>query len=84
MTSLSTECFLAAFRRFTARRGHCKKLLSDCGTNFIGASKELQIMAKKSKINIPTEIAELLAQDGTEWQFNPAGAPRTHTRPVGS
>lgn len=67
VTSLSTECFLAAFRRFTARRGHCKKLISDCGTNFIGATKELEIMTSKSVSNVPIEIAELLALDGTEW-----------------
>lgn len=75
VTSLSSEAFLAAFRRFTARRGHCKKLLSDCGTNFIGASKGLKELFVKCNLNLPVEIADLLARDGTDWQFNPAGAP---------
>jgi hypothetical protein len=34
VTSLSTEAFLAALRRFTARRGKPKTIYSDNGTNF--------------------------------------------------
>lgn len=37
-SDLSTECFLMAFTRFSARRGPIKEMHSDCGTNFIGAS----------------------------------------------
>ncbi|CAL8130036.1 unnamed protein product [Orchesella dallaii] len=37
VTSLTTEAFIAAFRRFTARRGFCCHIYSDCGTNFVGA-----------------------------------------------
>ena len=33
----TSEAFIAAFHRFTARRGFCKELFSDQGTNFIGA-----------------------------------------------
>ena len=33
----SSEAFLSAFHRFTAHRGHCAELFSDCGTNFVGA-----------------------------------------------
>ncbi|XP_029159097.1 uncharacterized protein LOC114931284 [Nylanderia fulva] len=31
---LTTEAFLAAFRRFVARQGHCARLVSDHRTNF--------------------------------------------------
>ncbi|KAG7312917.1 hypothetical protein JYU34_001315 [Plutella xylostella] len=75
ITTLSTEGFLSAFRRFTSRRGHCKKLVSDCGTNFVGASKELKEMYDACLKNLPNEIIDSLAINGTEWQFNPAGAP---------
>ncbi|KAL0839095.1 hypothetical protein ABMA28_017074 [Loxostege sticticalis] len=75
VTSLSSEAFLAAFRRFTARRGHCHKLISDCGTNFVGASKDLKDLHDNCLKNLPPEIAETLAQNGTHWTFNPAGAP---------
>lgn len=42
VTSLTTEAFLAALSRFTARRGLCTQLFSDNGTNFIGAARELK------------------------------------------
>ena len=37
----TSDTFIAAFSRFTSRLGHCATLLSDQGTNFIGADKEL-------------------------------------------
>lgn len=39
VSSLTTEAFLAALSRFTARRGLCARLVSDNGTNFVGASR---------------------------------------------
>ena len=39
VTDLTTETFLAAFRRFTARRGLCKTIYFDNGTNFAGAAR---------------------------------------------
>ena len=39
---LSTEGFLKAYQRFTALRGHPRKLWSDQGTNFVGARPVLQ------------------------------------------
>lgn len=41
VTSMSADSFLAAFLRFTGRRGHCELMLSDNGTNFVGANGEL-------------------------------------------
>lgn len=42
VTDYTTEAFIAAYKRFTARRGICATLHSDCGTNFIGADQELR------------------------------------------
>lgn len=39
---LSTEGFLMAYQRFTAIRGHPRKIWSDPGTNFIGAKPVLE------------------------------------------
>jgi TRAP-type uncharacterized transport system fused permease subunit len=40
VTSLTTEAFLAALRRFIARRGKPKAINSDSGTNFQSASNQ--------------------------------------------
>lgn len=37
---LTTQAFMAAFKRFTARRGHCSDVYADNGTNFVGADRE--------------------------------------------
>ena len=41
MSDLTAECFLAALRRFIARRGKPQVLWSDHGTNFTGANRQL-------------------------------------------
>lgn len=38
---LTNEEFLAAFERFTMRKGRCIKLISDNGTTFVGVDNEL-------------------------------------------
>lgn len=75
VSDLTTSAFIAAFRRFVARRGHCKDLWSDCGTNFIGASRELELNFKNAKSSFVQEISQLLANDGTTWHFISPGAP---------
>lgn len=70
----STEAFIAALKRFTGRRGICATLQSDCGTNFIGAERELrQRFSAESKELL--QLSRLLANDGTRWIFNPPSAP---------
>lgn len=75
VSDYSTNAFLASFRRFTSRRGYCSDLWSDCATNFVGASKELDCMFKNRKSKVVGEIAELLANDNTTWHFIPPGSP---------
>ena len=70
----STQEFLNVHRRFTARRGISATLSSDCGTNFVGADRELRQLFEQA-LNTTKEIAHLLTNDGTEWKFNPPSAP---------
>lgn len=76
VSSLTSEAFIAAFRRFVARRGKCANLYSDCGTNFVGACKELRDLHNMftRQFNESTMI-NTLATEGTQWHFNPPGAP---------
>lgn len=75
VTSLSTDAFIAAFRRFTSRRGMCSDLYSDCGTNFIGSNKELKILQRRNTESLPEDLANLLADNGTNWHFIPPASP---------
>ncbi|KMQ88302.1 hypothetical protein RF55_12237 [Lasius niger] len=74
VSDLSSASFLAAFKRFTARRGHCRLLISDNGTNFCGAARELRSMFKAASA-FYSECATELANSGTEWSFILPGAP---------
>ncbi|XP_045495987.1 uncharacterized protein LOC123694566 [Colias croceus] len=75
VSDLTSSGFIAAFKRFVSRRGHCRDLYSDNGTNFVGADKELRKMLCQAKSELADEIANLLTQDGTTWHFIPPHAP---------
>ena len=69
---LDTDSFLNAFFRFVNRRGVPVKMLSDRGTNFVGADKELKEIIR----NLDSDNVKLkTASKGISWQFNPPYAP---------
>ena len=70
----SADAFIAAFHRFVSRRGHCSTLHSDQGTNFVGADSELTRMFQGA-IEWSNTVQIKLSGLGTEWIFNPPGAP---------
>ncbi|XP_055918573.1 uncharacterized protein LOC129950673 [Eupeodes corollae] len=74
VSDLTTQAFLAALRRFTSRRGICAQIYSDCGTNFVGANRELARMLEEAKHDWK-EIAGTLANSGTNWNFIPPASP---------
>ena len=66
------DCCLNAIVRFIARRGKPVKMISDNGTNFVGAEKELaEYIAAWNK----RQMEEHLIQQGIRWKFNPPAAP---------
>ncbi|XP_046399958.1 uncharacterized protein LOC124166473 [Ischnura elegans] len=74
VTDLTTDSFLAAYHRFTGRRGHCSILYSDNATTFRGAAKEInRLFAATSKLT--AEVALQIAKEGTSWTFIPPRAP---------
>lgn len=75
VSDLTTQGFLAAFRRFVSRRGHCSDIWSDNGTNFVGASRELASLFSAEKSGMLTDIAQSLANNGTNWHFIPPLSP---------
>ncbi|XP_075210260.1 uncharacterized protein LOC142317590 [Lycorma delicatula] len=74
--NLTSQAFLAALRRFTARRGHFANLYSDNGTNFVGANNELNSLRKlfhDKEFN--TDIENYAAKSQLKWHFLPANSP---------
>lgn len=67
-SSLDTDSFINALRRFIARRGQVLEIRSDNGTNFIGAEREL-----RQAINgwNHSRINDALLQKNIKWVFNP-------------
>ncbi|XP_011174545.2 uncharacterized protein LOC105206774 [Solenopsis invicta] len=74
VTSLTSEAFIAALSRFTARRGLCAQLFSDNGTNFVGASRELQEVQEFLEKTEP-EIKSFLVKQRINWSFIPPRSP---------
>ena len=70
--SLETDAFISCLMRFISRRGRPHTILSDNGTNFVGAVRELKCLVQAWDT---TKIADTLAQDSIRWKFNPPSAP---------
>ncbi|XP_066585528.1 uncharacterized protein [Prorops nasuta] len=71
---LSSQSFIAAFNRFSSRRGVCQQLYSDNGTNFRGADRELRVLFRTSS-DFYSKIAMELAEKGIKWEFIPPSSP---------
>ena len=74
VSDCTTRSFLAAFRRFVARRGLCRTIFSDNATNFQRADAELQRLFNEATDDSRTIVSNL-ASDGVEWRFIPPRAP---------
>jgi len=70
VSDLSTDAFLAALDRFVARRGIPSNIYSDCGTNYVGAARQLKALFRD------TTVQDQLSSHLTcTWHFNPPAAP---------
>jgi hypothetical protein len=76
VSDLTSEAFIAALRRFIARRGYPTLLWSDNGTNFIGADRQLKELFHfiKSRSTEKT-ISEFCSSKNIEWRFIPERSP---------
>ncbi|XP_028415619.1 uncharacterized protein LOC114538978 [Dendronephthya gigantea] len=69
---LDTDSFLRCFTRMASRRGYMSQIVSDRGTNFIGAARELKELV--DQLNT-CKIQETTIDNGVKWTFNPPLAP---------
>lgn len=75
ISDLSSQGFIAGYKRFVARRGVVTDIWSDNGTNFVGAATELRQLVQVERSSVATEIREWLGNHGTTWHFIPPHAP---------
>ena len=70
---LDVDSFMRALSRMVDGRGLPEEIISDNGTNFVGANKELlEITGKLLK---DTNLKSLVTGKGIKWKFNPPYAP---------
>ncbi|GFX58207.1 integrase catalytic domain-containing protein [Trichonephila clavipes] len=67
---LTTDSFIAALRRFTARRGAPHHIYSDNGTNFVGARRKLDKI-RRLWLSLATNeaISNYLSKSSIDWHF---------------
>jgi len=76
VSDLSSNGFLAALRRFVARRGLPKHIYSDNGTNFVGANNQLkEIYAMLNSKEHKDLIIKFSSERRITWHFIPPLAP---------
>lgn len=71
VTSLSSEAYLMALKRFISRRGKPAYIYSDNGKTFIGALKEFSDCLKLNEVN----IQNYTASEGISFKFIPPYSP---------
>lgn len=71
LTSMTSDAFLMALRRFIGRRGQPAELYSDQGTNFRGGETEL----RETFSTLGSDLQQLLAKQRINFHFNPPASP---------
>ncbi|GFY21095.1 hypothetical protein TNCV_3991391 [Trichonephila clavipes] len=67
---LTTDSFIAALRRFSARRGAPRHIYSDNGTNFVGARLKLdEIRNLWLSLSTNEAISYYLSKSSIDWHF---------------
>ena len=70
---LDVDSFLSAFYRMINRRGLPEEIISDNGTNFVAAEKELRKLSNEI-IKNPKFVSTMISKK-IKWTFNPPYAP---------
>ncbi|GFW16987.1 hypothetical protein TNCV_2761151 [Trichonephila clavipes] len=73
---LTTDFFIAALRRFRARRSATRHIYSDNGTNFVGARRKLDEI-RKLWLSLPSNeaISYYLSKSSIDWPFITPSSP---------
>jgi hypothetical protein len=76
VTDQTTGTFVAALRRFMARRGKPRNIYSDNAMNFVGARNHLAELRRLFRSDKHQQVvSKILAEDNVEWHFIPPHSP---------
>ncbi|XP_062538823.1 uncharacterized protein LOC134207122 [Armigeres subalbatus] len=76
VADLTTEAFLAALKRFSARRGRPALIMCDNAKNFVGAKRELRrLLNLFEQEQFQNSVACNAATEDIEFKFIPARSP---------
>ncbi|CAG7821826.1 unnamed protein product, partial [Allacma fusca] len=76
VSDMTADAFISTLRRFISRRGRPFQMFSDCGSNFLKASREItEYRDFLQKDPQATVIHEFLASKMITWHFNPPSSP---------
>ncbi|GBM45112.1 hypothetical protein AVEN_211937-1 [Araneus ventricosus] len=70
VSDLTSDSFIAALKRFMARRGKISTIFTDNGRNFVGAHTELKRLFKLVS-NPDNILAHYLGSEKIHWNFIP-------------
>ncbi|XP_076230255.1 uncharacterized protein LOC143175832 [Nomia melanderi] len=73
VSDMTTEAFIAALKRFISRRGICRNIYSDNGTNFVGANNELTRLYQD--LQGDDVLRHFLTDKEMSWHFIPSISP---------
>lgn len=73
VSDMTTETFIAAYRRFISRRGQCTNIYSDNGTTFVGAANQMKEEIRE--ITQSNTVQDTISTAGTKWHFIPPSSP---------
>lgn len=70
VSDLTSDYFLTALDRFVARRGILSDLYSDCGTNYVGAARQLKLLFHNELVQ--NKVSNHVS---CNWHFNSPATP---------
>ena len=76
--SLENDAFILALHRFINWRSEVRQMRSDNGTNFVGASKELQKTVKETD---QKKIIDFLLRHNSDWLGWKFNTPTSYSEP---
>ncbi|GBN08643.1 hypothetical protein AVEN_20921-1 [Araneus ventricosus] len=74
VSDLSSEALIAALKRFLARRGKSRKILSDNATNFVGTKNEINRLFKLMEQQ-DALVQNFLSEEEITWSHIPPRVP---------